>query len=148
MYTHLCGTLLLSMIAMVPATAAQVCSSLSVEHQGSVATGGSITIDVSGAPADAIVVLVVSRDVGSSCVSLGLTQSCLDVDLAQAGVFPFGETDAAGDLHLMIKLPPDPSGLLDGETLHFQTVAVVLDTSTVVPSIEACVSDAVAAPFD
>jgi hypothetical protein len=148
MFTHLCRTLILSMIAMVPTTVGQVCSALSVEHQGSVAAGGSIAIEVSGAPADAIVVLVVSRDVGSSCVSLGQTQICLDVDLAQAGVFPIGETDAAGDLHLMIKLPPDPSGLLDGETLHFQAVAVVLDTSSVIPSIEACVSDAVAVPFD
>jgi hypothetical protein len=148
MLIQLGKALLLSSLALLPTTSAQDCSALAVDHQGTVADGGTLTMDVTGSLSDAIVFMAVSRDLASSCVPLGMDEICLDVDLTQAIVVPLGLSDTSGDLSLVVELPPGPSGVIDGQTLHFQTVALAIDFSTMIPVFAVCVSNAVSVQID
>jgi hypothetical protein len=145
MISHIAKALLLSQVILTPTSLAQDCSALAVDHQGTIADGGTLSIDVSDGSPDAIVLMAVGRELAQTCVPvdpMGMNEVCVDVDLTQALVLPVGASDAMGDLSLVIELPPGPSGvMIEGEDLHFQAVSLVIDTSSMIPSIEACVSN-------
>ena len=91
---------------VLPARAGGDCSTLSIDVQGTLASGATVTIDVSGATALAPTLLAVGPTAGSTSIPLG-PLGTLDLGLASPfSVAPLGMTDAGGSVSTSVALPP------------------------------------------
>lgn len=129
--------LALSLLAL-PLAAQEPCSDLEI-----LVDGQTVTIDVTGAPANAATFLASGETPGETTIDVGELGS-FTVDLDQPfAVLPLGETDANGELSVTIEVPTL------GVTLHNQ--ALTLEITLEVPpppgevplQVEACESDVV-----
>jgi hypothetical protein len=118
------------------------CSTLTVT--GSINPGQTVTVDVSGAPANSATYLVVG-DAGSTTIQFGSTTLTLGVD-QPFQVFPLGLTDTSGHVSLSATVPSNvPANLIPNETFTLQAVTPTFTTSPPpgppTPSITFCVSN-------
>jgi hypothetical protein len=107
---------------LVAGLAAGQCSTLAVA--GSINAGQTVSIGVSGAPADSATFLAVGETAGST--SIMVPGSTLVLGLAEPfAVLPLGVTDAAGAVSLSVSIPADvPAGSLPDATFILQAVTV------------------------
>ncbi|MBK9387818.1 MAG: hypothetical protein IPN34_23625 [Planctomycetes bacterium] len=99
-------TAALAALALSSFASAQSCSDLSISGSG--ASGGTVTVGVSGAPVNAPTFLFIGQQTGSTSIAVG-PFGTLDLGLAAPfGVFAFGSTDLTGNLSLSVQIPNVP----------------------------------------
>jgi hypothetical protein len=128
----------LALVATVAicASAFSQCSTLTVA--GSINAGQTVTVDVTGAPADAMTFVVIG-DAGTTTLpfgggtTLGVASPFLPV--------PIGVADAAGHVALSVDIPASiPAGAIQDYTFTVQAVSLSFVTSPI-PSFSLCVSN-------
>ena len=89
---------------------------------GTINPGNTVDISLTGAPADALTLLAVSQDTGSTTLGSGMLSVTLDLDSPVMFV-PLGFTDANGDAGVNFTVPAS-APMLAPMTLHIQAVTV------------------------
>lgn len=106
-------------LALSSFAAAQTCSDLTLGGSG--APGGTVTVDLTGATANAPTFLFIGTTTGSTSIPVG-PLGTLDLGLEMPfGVFPAGSTDANGALSLSLNVPP---GQIPQTTLYVQATSL------------------------
>jgi hypothetical protein len=131
--------LALALVAAVAISAPMLgqCSLLAIT--GSINAGQTVTVDVSGAPANSIVFIAVG-DAGSTTIPL--PGASLTLGLAEPFVLlPIGAADAGGHVALSVSIPVDiPAMAIQNHTYTVQAVSASL--SMAMPfSLSLCVSN-------
>jgi hypothetical protein len=112
------------------------CSTLAVT--GSINAGQTITVDVSGAPADAVVFIAVG-DAGTT--TFPFPGGGLTLGVAEPILLPIGVSDASGHVALSVEVPADiPPELIQNHTYTVQSVAASF-SMTMPFSFSFCVSN-------
>src|SRR5262249_47278765 len=118
-------------IVAISAPALAQCSTLTVT--GSINAGQTLTIDVSGAPANAITFLA-AGNAGSTSIALP-GGSSLDLGVASPFIIlPIGATDASGAVSLSFNIPSNvPANAIQNHTYTAQAISVSFPTTLPMP---------------
>jgi hypothetical protein len=131
----------LALIAIVALSAPVLsqCSTLTVA--GSINAGETITVDVTGAPANALTVLAIG-DAGTT--SIPIPGSTLTLGVENFIVLPIGIADASGNASISVTIPAEiPAGVIQDHTFTVQAVSVGfgMPTPGQFPMLNFCVSN-------
>ena len=122
MFKSLLVSAVLAASVFTTPAAAQDCSTLNADFNGTLATGGTFALQLSGAPAKAPTLLAAGQTLGQTCFNLGLGSFCLG--LAQPfSLFALGSTSTDGSVSFSVTLPPIPAAL-PPLTLNLQAVSL------------------------
>lgn len=131
---------------MAGAVSAQSCSTLAVS--GDINPGSTLSLALSGAPADSWTAIALGDTLGSTTIGGGMLMVTLDLD-APFLILPFGRTDANGDASLDITVPASvPVSALPSMDLYVQAATLDVSFGMGAPSISFCTSNTgtIAAP--
>jgi hypothetical protein len=111
-------------IAVIAAPSVAQCSTLTIT--GTINPGETITISVSGAPAEELTFIAIG-DAGSTTIELPGDDLVLGLD-APFLLLPIGVTDASGDVSRMIGVPSNiPPAWIHDHTFTVQAVTASLN---------------------
>jgi hypothetical protein len=123
----------------ISAPALAQCSTLAVT--GTINAGQTVTVDVSGAPANSIVFIAVG-DAGNTSIPLpgGTT---LSLGVAQPFLLlPLGMADASGHVALSAEVPANiPANLIQNHTYTVQAISASFSFGPSMPSFSVCASN-------
>jgi hypothetical protein len=131
-------TALIALVAISAPMLAQ-CSTLTVS--GSINAGQTITVDVSGAPANSLVMLAIG-DAGTTTIPIPMNPLVLGV--TNFIVLPIGQADANGHASISVTVPANiPANVIQNHTFTVQSVSFALPTFTPgqFPTLSFCVSN-------
>jgi len=131
----------LALVALVSISASALaqCSTLTVS--GSINAGQTITVDVTGAPANGFVTLAIG-DAGTTNIPFPMNPLVLGV--THFIVLPIGVADASGHASISVDIPANiPAGLIHDHTFTAQAISLSLSMPTLgqFPMLSWCVSN-------
>jgi hypothetical protein len=132
-------SLALIAVLAISASASAQCSTLAIT--GTVNAGQTVTVDVSGAPADSIVFIAIG-DAGATSIPLP-GGSTLSLGVAQPFILlPLGVADASGHVALSASIPANiPANLIQNHTYTVQAISASFSFGPGMPSISVCASN-------